>query len=99
MTDELFLRARPKDGNDIFNVENPSQTAEEIAQMRYTAVTCEPDDFVTSGYRLRHYGEDTELFVAITVSDENEVLFNRTMNSYVPKLRQEADADARSQGY
>jgi hypothetical protein len=88
MTDEPFLRVRPEDCNDILDVENPFQTAEETSQMRYTAVTCEPDDFIPSGYRLRRYGEDTELFVAITVCDENEALFSRTMNSYVTESHQ-----------
>lgn len=42
---------------------------EEFTRMRYTAVTCDPDDFPYKNYTLRqqHYGRDTELFIVITM--------------------------------
>ena len=62
-----------------------SPTAEETSRIRYTAATCDPDDFTRSGYSLRHYGRDTELFIAVTMCDEDVVLFSRTMDSCVVK--------------
>ncbi|KAF8756862.1 Chitin synthase [Rhizoctonia solani] len=55
---------------------HPSDT-----QHLYTAVTCDPDDFESSQYSLRQnlYGRSTELFIAITMYNEDEVLFCRTL--------------------
>lgn len=64
----------------------PSLFTDETSRIRYTAVTCDPDDFIQSGCNLRHYGEDTELFIGITMCDESEVLFSRTINSCVPSF-------------
>ena len=41
----------------------------EFTHMRYTAATCDPDDFTAeNGWTLRqnHYGRDTELLIAVT---------------------------------
>lgn len=53
--------------------------------MRYTAATCDPDDFMRSKYSLRQYlyGRDTELFIVMTMYNEDEVLFVKTMNACV----------------
>lgn len=55
---------------------------EEFETMRYTAVTCEPDDFPTANYSLRPmlYNRHTELFIAITLYNEDEVLLTRTLH-------------------
>lgn len=43
--------------------------AHEFSTMRYTAVTCEPDEFPHKNYTLRqqHYGRSTELFIVMTM--------------------------------
>lgn len=47
----------------------PRKDSEEFTHMRYTAATCDPDDFQTSGYTLRPriYGRHTELFIVVTM--------------------------------
>ncbi|KAF8678347.1 Chitin synthase [Rhizoctonia solani] len=59
----------------------PKRGTEEMMTTRYTAVTCDPDDFESSQYSLRQnlYGRSTELFIAITMYNEDEVLFCRTL--------------------
>jgi chitin synthase len=50
---------------------------------RYTAVTTDPDGFAASGLRLRQNTFDpprqTELFIVITMYNENAELFCRTL--------------------
>ena len=60
-------------------------SVEEMSKLRYTAATCDPDDFMRSKYSLRPYlyGRHTELFIVMTMYNEDEVLFCRTMNAYV----------------
>lgn len=55
---------------------------EEFETMRYTAVTCEPDEFPNANYSLRpmQYNRHTELFIAITLYNEDEVLLTRTLH-------------------
>jgi len=52
-------------------------------ETRYTAVTTDPDGFPTSGLRLRQNSFDpprqTELFIVITMYNENAELFCRTL--------------------
>jgi len=49
---------------------------------RYTAVTCGPDDFNQRNYTLRPtlYNRQTELFIVVTMYNENEELFCRTLH-------------------
>ena len=78
-------------GNLVLDVNVPTpiipagKTDEEFTKLRYTAATCDPDDFMASRYSLRQYlaGRHTELFIVMTMYNEDEVLFLRTMNSYV----------------
>ncbi|KIW05905.1 uncharacterized protein PV09_03099 [Verruconis gallopava] len=62
----------------------------EFTHMRYTAVTCDPDDFVARGYKLRqNYGStlrETELFICITMYNENEIDFTRTMHNVMRNI-------------
>ncbi|KZV97775.1 glycosyltransferase family 2 protein [Exidia glandulosa HHB12029] len=53
----------------------------EMQQLRYQAVTCDPDDFARKRYRLRQttLKRTTELMVVITMYNEDEVLFTRTL--------------------
>ncbi|KZT66387.1 glycosyltransferase family 2 protein [Daedalea quercina L-15889] len=59
----------------------PWKIEPEMKQTRYTAVTCDPDDFEKNGYFLRQneLGRTTELFIVITMYNEDEVLFCRTL--------------------
>jgi chitin synthase len=79
-------------GNLVLDVPVPSHITpagkgdiEEFSKMRYTAATCDPDDFMSSRYSLRQYlsGRDTELFIVMTMYNEDEVLFVKTMNAWV----------------
>lgn len=56
---------------------------QEFTHLRYTAATCDPDDFATEGYSLRaaQYGRTTELFVVVTMYNEDEHLLTKTMTS------------------
>ncbi|KAJ3855614.1 glycosyltransferase family 2 protein [Lentinula lateritia] len=55
----------------------------EFTHMRYSAATCDPNDFKDSGFTLRqvHYDPPrrTELFIVLTMYNEDEVLFTRSM--------------------
>jgi len=77
-------------GNLVLDVNVPShivpagkQDLEEFSKMRYTAATCDPDDFMSSRYTLRQYlwGRETELFIVMTMYNEDEILFVKTMNA------------------
>jgi chitin synthase len=60
----------------------------EFTHMRYTAVTCDPDDFVDRGYQLRQNisTRETELFICITMYNENEIDFTRTMHGVMQNV-------------
>ncbi|EKM54206.1 glycosyltransferase family 2 protein [Phanerochaete carnosa HHB-10118-sp] len=53
----------------------------EMTKTRYTAITCDPDEFEKRGFFLRQneLGRTTELFIVITMYNEDEVLFCRTL--------------------
>lgn len=78
-------------GNLVLDVPAPTsvvpagQAHEEFTTMRYTAATCDPDDFMKKKYSLRPYlyGRHTELFIVMTMYNEDEVLFCKTMNACV----------------
>jgi chitin synthase len=44
-------------------------TGDEFTHMRYTAVTCDPDQFPAKGYNLRQQElrRPTELFIVVTM--------------------------------
>lgn len=56
----------------------------EFTHMRYTAVTCDPNEFVERGYKLRQQigntTRETELLICVTMYNENELDFTRTMH-------------------
>jgi chitin synthase len=68
-----------------------SETAkEEFFKMRYTAATCDPDDFtLKNGYDLRPrmYNRHTELLIAITYYNEDKVLLSRTLHGVMQNIR------------
>ncbi|TFK26540.1 chitin synthase [Coprinopsis marcescibilis] len=59
----------------------PRKGEPETMHTRYTAVTCDPDEFEKKGFFLRQNetGRRTELFIVITMYNEDEVLFCRTL--------------------
>ncbi|KAI8990609.1 chitin synthase 2 [Trametes punicea] len=80
-----------QEGNLVLDMQAPSHIVpkgmehiEEMSKLRYTAATCDPDDFMRQKYSLRPYlmGRRTELFIVMTMYNEDEVLFTRTMNAY-----------------
>jgi chitin synthase len=68
----------------------PRRDEIEFTHMRYTAVTCDPDDFVDRGYLLRqnigNTRRETELFICITMYNEDEIAFTRTMHAVMRNI-------------
>ncbi|KAK8043223.1 glycosyltransferase family 2 protein [Apiospora phragmitis] len=68
----------------------PRRDEIEFTHMRYTAVTCDPDDFVERGYKLRqNIGKtlrETELFICVTMYNEDEIGFTRTMHAVMKNI-------------
>lgn len=70
----------------LYNVQY--NTGEEFTTMRYTAVTCDPDDFVAHNYLLRPYisARKTELMIVMTMYNEDANLFIKTMSSVIKNI-------------
>ncbi|CAD6567684.1 MAG: Chitin synthase, class 1 [Cyphobasidiales sp. Tagirdzhanova-0007] len=78
-------------GNFVIDVEVPKKLLDtlpfredrEFTRMRYTAATCDPDNFINEKYALRQVLPDpprqTELMIVMTMYNEGEDLFTRTM--------------------
>ncbi|KAK3672088.1 Chitin synthase, class 2 [Recurvomyces mirabilis] len=68
----------------------PRRDDVEFTHMRYTAVTCDPDEFQDRGYKLRQNigftSRETELLICITMYNENEIDFTRTMHGVMRNL-------------
>ncbi|KAI5861625.1 glycosyltransferase family 2 protein [Durotheca rogersii] len=68
----------------------PRRDEIEFTHMRYTAVTCDPDDFVEKGYKLRQNigrtARETELFICVTMYNEDEIDFTRTMHAIMKNV-------------
>ncbi|KAG0653003.1 Chitin-UDP acetyl-glucosaminyl transferase 2 [Hyphodiscus hymeniophilus] len=68
----------------------PRRDEIEFTHMRYTAVTCDPDDFVSKGYKLRQNigttARETELFICVTMVNESEIDFTRTMHAVMKNI-------------
>ena len=89
-----------RETNNHFTIEIPApqkylEMCEEVkdrefTHTRYTAVTCSADDFSKPemGYKLRQreLGRSTELFIVITMYNEDEILFARTMASVMKNI-------------
>ncbi|KAI6159686.1 glycosyltransferase family 2 protein [Pisolithus thermaeus] len=62
----------------------------EFTHMRYSAATCDPNDFKDSGFTLRqvHYDPPrrTELFIVMTMYNEDEELFCRSMHGVMKNI-------------
>ncbi|KAF8213579.1 chitin synthase [Mycena galopus ATCC 62051] len=62
----------------------------EFSHMRYTAATCDPDEFTeANGWSLRakNYGRETQLLVAVTSYNEDETLYARTLHGVMLNVR------------
>lgn len=61
----------------------PHGDRDEFTHMRYTAATCDPNNFYDENFTLRQKlfskTRHTELFIVITMYNEDEILFARTM--------------------
>ncbi|OHW99241.1 chitin synthase 1 [Colletotrichum incanum] len=65
-------------------------SSEEFVKMRYTAATCDPDEFtLKNGHDLRPrmYNRHTELFVCVTYFNEDKYLFARSWHSIMENVR------------
>ncbi|KAI0796852.1 chitin synthase [Abortiporus biennis] len=62
----------------------------EFSHMRYTAATCDPDDFTPqNGWSLRtkNYQRQTELLIAVTSYNEDKTLYARTLHGVMLNIR------------
>jgi chitin synthase len=66
------------------------RTDREFTHMRYSAATCDPNDFKDEGFTLRqvHYDPPrrTELFIVMTMYNEDEELFTRSMHGVMKNI-------------
>ncbi|KAL2872496.1 chitin synthase-domain-containing protein [Aspergillus lucknowensis] len=70
--------------------ERSGSDSEEFTHLRYTAATCDPDDFtLRNGYNLRAsmYHRYTELLIAITYYNEDKILTARTLHGVMQNIR------------
>ncbi|KAE8152237.1 chitin synthase-domain-containing protein [Aspergillus avenaceus] len=71
----------PKLLNQVPHAEPPGR--DEFTHMRYSAATCDPNDFFEERFTLRQKlfakPRHTELFIAITMYNEDDFLFARTL--------------------
>ncbi|KAF9962189.1 Chitin synthase, class 1 [Mortierella alpina] len=65
------------------------QKGHEWEFMRYSAVTCDPNDFKQEQYTLRPamWNRETELFIVITMYNESVKLFAETMHGIMKNIR------------
>ncbi|KAG8919708.1 Chitin synthase, class 1 [Tulasnella sp. 417] len=67
-----------------------NRTDREVTHLRYTAATCDPNDFKDEKYTLRQVLYDpprrTELFIVMTMYNEDEELFARTMHGVIKNV-------------
>ncbi|KAJ3287240.1 Chitin synthase, class 2 [Borealophlyctis nickersoniae] len=85
-----------REGNFVVDIPVPEKvlseakfkTGMEFTHMRYTAVCGDPDEFVRRGYTLRPKlaNRHTELFIVMTMYNEDEVLFARTWKSVAKNI-------------
>lgn len=67
-----------------------NKTEREFTHMRYSAATCDPNDFMTEGFTLRQVLYEpprrTELFIVMTMYNEDDELFCRTMHGVMKNI-------------
>ncbi|KAF5364984.1 hypothetical protein D9758_008079 [Tetrapyrgos nigripes] len=67
-----------------------SVNSTEFSHMRYSAATCDPDDFTEeNGWTLRPkmYERDTEILIAVTSYNEDKTLYARTLHGVMLNIR------------
>lgn len=66
----------------------PRRDHDEFVYMRYTAATTDPNDFVAGGFTLRPaiYEREIQLCICITMYNEDEVSFSRTMHAVMKNV-------------
>ena len=74
--------------NQIPHAEPPAR--DEFTHMRYSAATCDPSGFFDERFTLRQKlfakPRHTELFIAITMYNEDEFLFGRTLSGVMKNI-------------
>jgi chitin synthase len=90
-------------GNVVLNCRVPSKLTssvplnsdEEFTHVRYTACTCDPDFFQEDGYSLRQriHNRSTEIFIVITMYNEEAELFARTFYGVVKNIHKLCQRD------
>jgi chitin synthase len=86
----------PENGNLVLENPVPTKLAsilprrdqDEFLFMRYSACTSEPEDFERSGFTLRaaKLNRETEVCICITMYNESEVDFTRTMHAVMKNI-------------
>lgn len=66
----------------------PRRDHDEFVYMRYTAATTDPNDFVSNGFTLRPaiYEREIQLCICITMYNEDELAFTRTMHAVMKNV-------------
>ncbi|KAL8668989.1 MAG: hypothetical protein Q9168_006403 [Polycauliona sp. 1 TL-2023] len=70
--------------------DDPATNGTELRYMRYTAVTCDPDNFAPiNGYNLRPsiYNRHTELLIGVTYYNESKVMLSKTLHAIKENIR------------
>jgi chitin synthase len=69
----------------------PPPERDEFTHMRYSAATCDPADFYNERFTLRQKlfakPRNTELFIVVTMYNEEEELFARTMMGVIENIK------------
>ncbi|CAG8539426.1 5863_t:CDS:2 [Dentiscutata erythropus] len=99
MPKRAHIKAKPvrlTNGNLVFECPVPNSLlkkvkytkSEEFTDIRYTAITCDPDEFEIKKYLIRQkkYKRDTEIMIVITMYNENDTLFIKTMSSVIKNV-------------
>ncbi|KAF0538224.1 glycosyltransferase family 2 protein [Gigaspora margarita] len=65
-------------------------SSNEFTNMKYTACTCKPDNFKKENFTLRQIeyvpSRETELFILITMNDEDEIQLSHTLNGIIENI-------------
>ncbi|WFC97396.1 chitin synthase [Malassezia yamatoensis] len=83
-------------GNLVLNCPIPTKLStfvnrrdtDEFTHMRYSAVTCDADEFASNNFTLRQslYNRHTEIFIGMTMYNEDEHLFCRTLHGVMKNI-------------
>jgi hypothetical protein len=85
--DERLVIESPVPDILLENISRRDKT--EFSKMRYTAVTCSPDNFIRKNYSLRTQvsRRKTEILVLVTMYNEDESALTRSLYSIVKNIR------------